>query len=205
MLDQIIETIWAQDIFEWIGLLSGIIYVLLAARENPNCWWFGILSCGMIAFKDLTEYRLFADAALQIFYVIVGIWGLFMWFRKNEEVSELQITKWPLKRHLIIVVCGLLCTIPLGLVLNTYTDAVFSYIDTFTTIFSIVATIMLVYKVLENWIYWIILDIVYIFLYSQRGGYLFAFLLLIYTIIAVYGYLNWLKKYRLRTEGEKPE
>ncbi len=202
MLDQIIETVGAQDIFEWIGLLSGIIYVLLAARENPHCWWFGILSCGMIAFKDLTEYKLFADAALQFFYIIVGIWGLYMWFRRDEEVPELQISIWPIKKHLIIVVSGLLCTIPLGLLLNTYTDAVFSYIDTFTTIFSIVATIMLVYKVLENWIYWIIVDLVYIFLYYQRGGYLFAILLLIYAMIAVYGYLNWRTKYRVRVEGE---
>ena len=194
MFNQIIETAVSQDIFEWCGLIFGIIYVLLAAKEKAICWVFGILSCSLIAFKDITSYKLYADAGLQIFYILMGFWGLFEWFRKGTSSSGESINhikSLHFSKHLIALVSLTILAIPLGWLLNQYTDASFSYLDSITTLFAIFATVLLVKKYLENWLYWIVIDIVYVYLYANQSGYMFALLSLIYTLIAIYGYQSW--------------
>ena len=78
------EQIASQDAIEWIGLITGIIYVILAAYEKPSCWIFGIISSAAIAWKSYMEYLLIADAALQVFYIVIGFVGLWNWLRGQE-------------------------------------------------------------------------------------------------------------------------
>ena len=197
-MHELLQSAIQQDFFEWTGLVTGIFYVLLAAKEKASCWIFGIISCGCIAYKDITEYHLYADAGLQLFYVVMGVIGLIQWFRMDQQRDHmLSIKKLPLRSHVLIMIIGMLISIPFGYLLNHYTDAAFSYLDSVTTVFSIIATILLIQKYLDNWYYWIVIDIVYVYLYISRGGVLFAFLMIIYTMIACYGLYAWLKKYRV--------
>ena len=80
-----------------------------------------------------------------------------------------------------------------GYVLSTYTDAKMPLLDSFTTVFSIFATIMVVKKVLENWLYFIAVDIASIYLYYSRDLDQTAILFIVYTLIAIFGYFNWIK------------
>ena len=84
-------------------------------------------------------------------------------------------------------------TVLLGYILTTYTDAKMPLLDSLTTIFSIIATVMVIKKVLENWLYFIVIDIASIYLYFYRDLTQTAILFAVYTIIAIYGYFNWIR------------
>lgn len=198
-----IQTALRQDIFEWTGLFTGILYVLLAAREQVVCWIFGIISCFCIAYKDLTAYHLYADAGLQVFYIAIGFLGLREWFLMNRESGEqVSIKRMTTRQHVVILIAGAALSLPFGYLLNHFTDAAFSFLDSLTTVFSVFATLMLVRKYLDNWIYWIAIDLLYVYLYMSREGYFFGILMVVYTIIAIFGLNSWSGKYTRRNQHQ---
>ena len=203
---EILETIQSAatrlTLEEILAVIFGLIYVILAAKENVWCWFWGILSCSFWAYVTYFQYALLADAILQIFYVVMGFVGWYQWKRGGQEKTkqkELSISKIPFRQHVIILFFGIVCSFLLGYFFDKYTPAAATYLDALTTIFAIVATFMTIRKILENWIYWIIIDLLYIYLYTIRGGYLFALLFIIYCVVAVIGYVNWRKAYILDT------
>ena len=121
----------------------------------------------------------------------MAIYGYLQWNRPKKKIT---IGTWPLKRHLLIFGVGIIASFILGKLFEIYTDAALPIIDSFTTIFSLFATYMVTKKILENWIYWIIIDIVSVYLYFIRDLQLTAGLFTAYTIIAVFGYLSWKKQ-----------
>lgn len=180
-----------QDLLEWIGLFTGVLYVVLAAKQKPSCWIFGIISCACIAWKSFFDYRLIADGILQLFYIVIGFIGLVQWIKGSVDKLPKPIITSPLKIHLIACGICLLLAWPISWLLIEYAGAKYGYLDTTLTLLSVYATLLLVRKDLHNWIYWIIIDLVYVGLYWKSGGLLFAVLFLIYTLIAVWGYKQW--------------
>ncbi len=189
----LIEQIAAQDWIEWLGLIAGIMYVLLATYEKPSCWIFGIISSAAIAWKSFMEYKLIADGFLQIFYIVVGFIGLWQWLQGRVGNQQKPIVTSSILYHGIAIVVCFAISYPLSIVLIEYLGARFGYLDTFITVGSVWATILLVRKDLHNWIYWIVLDFMLIFLYFVSGAYLFSVLFVLYTGISVLGYLQWKK------------
>ncbi len=185
------EQIAQQDAVEWMGLVTGILYVILATYERPLCWVFGIISCACIAWKSFTDYRLMADVGLQTFYIVIGFIGLWNWMiaKEGEGLKPIVTSLW--KKHLFVIVVILIISYPLSWLLVHYADARYGYLDTSLTLLSIWATILLVRKDLHNWVYWIIVDTIYTGLYWRSEGYLFALLYLIYAVIAVWGFRQW--------------
>ena len=100
---------------------------------------------------------------------------------------------WKISTHLIIFIIGSILTFISGFTLSHFTDSSLPTIDSFTTVFSMIATYMVIKRVLSNWLYWIIIDLVSIYIYDYKELYLTALLFIIYAIIAVFGYFNWLK------------
>ena len=198
------EQIASQDIFEWIGLITGVIYIILAAYERPSCWIFGIISSIAIAWKSFMDYKLIADGFLQVFYIVIGFIGLWNWFHGRVGRKEKPITISPLASHVVPFIICLIVSIPISWLLVQYASARYGYVDTAVTLLSVWATILLVKKDLHNWVYWIVLDSVLVWLYFKSGGYLFSLLLLIYAVIAVWGFSRWRKGLRefqkLKTE-----
>lgn len=191
------EQIAGQDIIEWIGLITGIIYVVLASYERPSCWIFGIISSAAIAYKSFDDYKLIADAALQVFYIVIGFVGLWNWLKGRVGDSAKPIVVSPLKQHVIAITVCVLASIPLSWFLINFAGARFGYLDTLITLGSIWATILLVKKDLHNWIYWIVLDFMLIFLYYVSEAYLFSLLFLVYTGISFWGFRVWRKSMRI--------
>ena len=190
----------------WVELISvaaAILYVILAARNNVWCWSFGILSAILWAYAAFAFYDLYVDALLQIYYIGMGAYGWYMW-RENSTAhpdETLPITTLPIQQHIFIIISGVALTIGVGYFFATFTPAAATYLDAFTTVFSVITTVMVARRKLENWLYWIVIDATYIYLYGSRGGYLFAFLNIVYVIIAAWGYWNWRKSYRAVTEN----
>jgi len=187
----VIEMRW----IELISVITAIIYVILAARHNIWCWIFGIISAILWTYAAAVYYKLYVDSILQIYYVIMGVYGWYAWSRQSKNNDKaFSVSQLKINHHVLIIGSGLILTYVLGTFFKNYTDAAATYLDAFTTVFSIITTVLVAHKILENWLYWIIIDIVYVYLYGERGGYLFAFLNVVYVIIAIVGYWNWRKE-----------
>ena len=181
---------------EIVSTVTAIIYLILAARENIWCWFFGIISCSFWAWAAYYLYNLQIDSLLQIFYVAISFWGLYQWKFGSQEKRELPITRLSRREHLVTIGGGLLLSGLVGWLYANYTTASATYLDAFTTVFSVLITFMVIHKKLENWLYWIVIDGIYIYLYWTRGGYLFSILFVAYIVIAILGWLEWQKKYK---------
>lgn len=196
MLEQIIQTLQSFHWTEVTAVFCSIIYVILAARGNVWCWLFGIIGAVFWAFSAYALYDLYVDAILQLYYVFIGIYGWYQWLHGSKQKTKLAISILPPITHVVIIIGGFVLTFIVGYFFDTYTQAAATYLDAFTTVFSIITTVLVTRKVLENWIYWIIIDSVYIYLYYSREGYLFALLNVIFVVIAIVGFINWRKDFK---------
>ena len=190
----LVSQVSEQDFIEWIGLIAGILYVILAAKQKPSCWIFGIISCACIAWKSFFDYRLIADGILQVFYIVIGFIGLIQWWKGSGENLVKPIVTSPILQHAIAIVLCFLLAWPVSWVLIEYAGAKYGYLDTTLTLLSVYATILLVKKDLHNWIYWTLIDVIYTELYWKSNGVLFALLYLIYAFISIYGFSQWKKE-----------
>ena len=178
---------------EWIIFATALIYVVLAAIENIWCWLFGILSSALSIYLCFSG-KLFLESGLQVFYVTIGIYGWYQWLYGSKEKTELQIISYSFTKMIYLILIGGIIWIPFGFVAHHYSTQVMPYLDAFITAFSIMATWMTAKKIIENWVYWIVIDSLAIFLYSYRGFYLIALLYFIYTLLSFAGYFQWRKK-----------
>lgn len=187
------EYLPAWSITDWLAIIAGLIYVFLAARGKTIAWLFGIISCAIIAVEDFSRLKLYSDGILQLIYIILGIVGLISWKRDAGLFKVVRFRTW---QHVQLFGISLIAAVVLGYLFRTLTDAAFPWLDAWTTSISLIATWLTIRKVLESWLYWIVADLIYIYLYTQRDAPAFAFLFGIYTILAIYGWFLWKKRQR---------
>lgn len=194
MIQNIIATLAGFSWLEWLGLITGIIYVVLSAQNKIVCWIFGIISCACIAYHDFFGgLKLYSDGVLQIIYIIMGFYGIYVWkVRQIINDSNFKDTS-ILTNHIYILLIGAALSIVYGIIMKTFTDAAFPYIDAFTTVYSIIATYLLVQRQLSAWIYFIFIDFIMAVLYYIREFELYAFLYLIFGIVAIRAVGHWHK------------
>ena len=192
-MEEIIQFITQLDfnwsIIESVAVLFSILYVVLVAKENIWCWAAALISVSLYIYICFFA-QLYPETGLQVFYFIMAIIGYYMWNKENKE----EIKEWSEIKHLLIILLGAIFTFFMGFYFSTYTDSQMPIIDSFTTVFSIIATYMVVKKVLGNWLYWIVIDAVSVYLYFNRDLHLTSLLFIAYTIIAIFGYFSWMKK-----------
>ena len=176
-------------IIESIAVLFSILYVILAVKENIWCWGAALISVSLYIYICFSA-QLYPETGLQVFYFIMAIIGYYMWKKENKE----EIKEWSEIKHLLIILLGAILTFFMGFYFSTYTNSQMPIIDSFTTVFSIIATYMVIKKVLGNWLYWIVIDAVSVYLYFNRDLHLTSLLFIAYTIIAIFGYFSWMKK-----------
>jgi len=187
------EGILATSIIEWLAVISSIIYVVLAAKRLILCWLFAFIgSCLFVYLCYVGD--LYIESILQLFYVIMAIVGWVSW--NKEKLDNSKIKKWGLNNHLFNILISGVVAFVLGYIFDNYTNQANPYIDAFTTCYSLSATFMVTRKILGNWIYWIIIDLVSIYLYAQRDYNLTAVQYGIFTILAVYGFMAWKNEYK---------
>ena len=196
ILQNIKNGFFNTSITEWLGVLSGIFYVILISYKKISAWIFAFISSAIYVYLCFYS-NLFLESGLQLFYVVMAIFGWFKWKKDNIE-NENQIIRWNIRIHSINILISGSLTLIIGYIFDKYTAQANPYTDAFSTIFSLIATFMVAKKVLENWIYWIIIDTVCIYLFASRGLYLTSLLFLMYTIIACFGYFAWRKQFRLQ-------
>ena len=176
---------------ESIAVLFSILYVVLVARENIWCWAAAIISVSLYIFICY-EAKLYAETGLQFFYLIMAVIGYFFW-KVSPNKKQLNINELSIGNHALILFVGIVFTLILGYILTIYTQAKLPLLDSFTTVFSIIATFMVIKKILENWLYFIAIDLVSIYLYNSRDLQQTVMLFVLYAIIACIGYYNWIR------------
>lgn len=188
-----------QTRLEVIGVITGLLCVYLAAKNNIWNWPFAIVSVTIYIFIFF-EARLFADMGLQFYFFVVNIYGWYYWSRKPVTESKTPVTRITRKEILLAVPAVLIFTFILGSLLK-YTTASYPYIDSFCTACSLVAQVFLARKVVENWLIWIFVDIIYVGVYLFKDLQLTALMYAIYVIIAIMGYMDWKKEARTQKEA----
>lgn len=195
MTDSILEGVYsawqAMTWWEAAGVFFGLLYIFLAARENSWCWGAGLISV-LIYVKICWEARLLAELGLQGFYLIITAYGWYQW-KWGFKKKELPIGQLSLPQHVWLISGGLLASALMGWLLTRYTEASLPYIDSFTTVFSMITTWMVARKKIENWLYWIVVDGVAVYMYWSKALYLTALLFVAYVIIVIIGYFEWKK------------
>jgi nicotinamide mononucleotide transporter len=190
-------------LWELLAVISALMYVLLAANENSLCWPAAMLSTVIytVIFYDV---YLFSDSLLQVYYLVMAVYGWYCWRPITEQNNPTtsrasqQIQSWPLAVHgKAILGLGIIAGI-LGWLMARYSPASFPYLDALTTVFAVFATYLVAKKVLENWLYWIAIDALSIYLYLEKDLTPTALLFMLYVIIASYGYVKWATEYKTK-------
>ncbi len=188
----IIDAFSAMPMWELLAVVFGIVYVLLAAKESLWTWFFAFI--GTLIYTILFwNSALLSSSLLNFYYMGMAIYGFILWRSGGKNGEELEITGWSVKKNISMIISGLLIATALGYLSDTYTDAKFAYLDTFVMVFSVLATWMLANKVLENWLYWMVIDSAAIVLYWQSGYLATIVLFTLYILLAFYGYSSWRK------------
>ena len=179
-------------LMEIFAVLFAIIYLLLAVKQDVRCWYAAILSSSLYFFIMLSA-KLYMEAYLQIFYILMAVYGWLQWNKVNVNETKFIVRTWSIKQHVIVISMILMFAYISGSLLNIYTKAALPFIDAFTTWGAIVATYMVAKKLLENWIYWFVIDSISILLFLSRELYLTSILFFVYLIIIYFGYRSWTK------------
>ena len=177
------------------AVFLAVAYLLLAVRRDIRCWIAGIMSSS-IYFVLMFTANLYMESILQIFYIFMGVYGFNQWKSDIANTEEISITTWNLKTHLIVLGIILISSYFAGYILDTYTDAKLPFLDSLTTFGALFATYMVAKKILENWIYWFLIDSVSIYLFIERELYLPSILFCHYLIIIIFGFRSWLAVFR---------
>ena len=185
--------------FEIVASILAIAYLILAMLQDKRCWVAWIIS-SLMYFFVMYSANLYMEALLQIFYIFIGLYGLYQWRFKADKKDVLKITTWSVKNHLIVIGALVFLTSLSGYVLMIYTAAASPFIDAFTTWGAIAASYLVAKKILENWFYWFVIDFVSVFLFISRELYPTALLFIVYLVLVVIGYSAWRKSWQLADE-----
>lgn len=179
-----------MNYLEIIGAFIGLIYLWLEYRVSIWLWLAGIV---MPAVYIVVYYQagLYADSGISLYYLIAGVYGWVMWQRRPARQKERQITQTAYSRWLPMAVVFAALFLVIGEVLVRFTDSTVPWLDSFTTALSFVAMWMLAHKYLEQWLVWIVVDVVSCGLYIYKELYFTSVLYGLYAVIAVFGYMKW--------------
>jgi nicotinamide mononucleotide transporter len=187
---QILRAIIQTSIWEWFAVATAIFYVILAAKRLILCWLFALISSALYVYICFIS-KLYIETFLQVFYFGMGVLGWILWNKSSAENNEIKT--WGIRLNLINILLSGILTFGLGYYFKLNTNQASPFLDAFVTSFALSATLMITKKVHEGWAYFIAVDIVSIYLYASRELYLSSFLSIVYTILAIFGWLAWLK------------
>jgi nicotinamide mononucleotide transporter len=181
---------------EWCGVITGIVCVWLAAKNNILNWPIAIVSV-LIYIVIFYDSKLYADMGLQVYFFGMNLYGWYFWIKNRKLNQASSPVLFITANEILFSVVGIIVfTFVIGYLLHSNTDAAFPFIDSFCTACSLIAQVFLARKVLQNWLIWIFVDIIYVAVYVSKGLYATSIMYALYVYIATVGFLDWQKIYR---------
>lgn len=184
----------SQNLLETSGVITGILCVYLAAKNKIWSWPLAIISVIIYIFI-FWDAKLYADMGLQVYFLIMNFYGWYFW-RTRGDAEKTPVSSISRNEILLSIIGIIFFTAGLGLFLYNSTDASFPFIDSFCTACSLVAQIFLARKVMENWLIWIFVDVIYVGIYMVKDLHLTAGMYALYIYIAALGYMEWRREFR---------
>jgi nicotinamide mononucleotide transporter len=191
--EELVVGIVNSSIWEWLAVTCNIFYVIFIAQQRIVGWYFGIVGSALYVYINISV-NYYIEAQLQLFYIVMAVLGIYFWNKKKGNLPFVRISEWPVKNHLFNISIGLIITFIWGYIFSKYTEQSNPYIDAFTTVFSLTATYLTTRKIASSWLYWIIIDLISIYLYFDKALTLSSLLFFTYSVLAVYGYVKWRKE-----------
>jgi nicotinamide mononucleotide transporter len=182
-----------------VGTLLGLLYLWLEYKANIWVWIVGAIM-PMVHGMLYLQLGIYADAAMQLYYVAAGIYGLFVWLRgekRSEKRIDIQHT--PKKWIFSLVAVYVVLHISLYFLFTEFTDSRVPLFDSMSTALSIVAMWMLSRKLVEQWLVWLVVDMISVGLYLYKGIPITAMLYMLYCALAVAGYMRWRKQVLIKS------
>ncbi|MBS1533020.1 MAG: nicotinamide mononucleotide transporter [Bacteroidetes bacterium] len=187
--------------FEIIGAITGFLCVYLASVNNIWNWPIAIISTALYVYV-FGQKGFYADMLQYVYLCVMSMYGWWFWSRHPQTDDKAPVLLITRKQIIISALIVIVATPVLGYTLITfaaklhYDPPAYPYLDSFCTSCSLVAQVFLARKVLENWVIWFFVDIIYVVMYFKKGLEFTSFLFIVYIIIAVNGYFDWRRDYR---------
>lgn len=185
-----------------VAVFFGLIYIWRAVYGKWDAWVAGIISSLIWAYVSFYSYRLYADAVLQLFYVILGFYGLYQWY--HNDITRKSVSSYSLmssKEHITTILFTILASAIWYYFLSVYTKASLPMLDTVTTCLALINTYWLTKKRLDNWLYWILVNAIYIYIYSSTRAWLFVFISVIYLGMSILAFYRWRGRTTIKEHG----
>lgn len=179
-------------IIEGVGAALAIAYLLLALKQNKLCW-FAWIASSILYLYVMYQAGLYMESLLQVFYLCMGFYGLSQWSKTINNNQNTYVDLWSIGNHIFAISLVIVLSFLSGTLLSNFSNAALPFIDAFTTWGAIVASYMVAKKILENWIYWFVIDFISVFIFASRGLYFTSALFVTYLVIIYFGYKSWSK------------
>ncbi len=183
-----------MNAIEILGFVTGAVCVWLAVKENV--WNWPIAAANAVFFFILFfRHRLYGDMALQVIFFGLAVLGWYRWLRGGANHSTLSVSNITARLAIALSLLTLFATALMAEYLRRINDAA-PVLDAVTTVLSLVGQYLLTQKIIENWYVWILADVLYIYLYIQRGLFLTSVLYVIFLAMCIAGALEWQRSIR---------
>jgi nicotinamide mononucleotide transporter len=194
-VDHVVAALAQVAPVEWVAVVLALGYLVLAIRQNPWCWACAIASA-ILYLVIFARAGLTMQALLQVFYVAMSVYGWRTWGVAGSAAA-LRVTRWSARRHLALVALVGVVSVANGAVIAQQGGSTLvPYVDAVIAWGSVLATWLVARKVLENWLYWVVLDLAAAGLYWTQDLYATAALFVVYAVLALRGYQEWLRDAR---------
>jgi nicotinamide mononucleotide transporter len=180
---------------EWVAFLTGVVSVYLSTRENVWSWPTAIVNVALY-FLLFREAGLYSDMGLQLVYLALSVYGWYEWLYGGANRTELHVSRAAPRLWLVSIGAGLVVWLGLASITSRIQGVALPYLDAGLTTVSLVAQWMMTRKVLENWLLWILADLVYVPMFVYKGLCLTAGLYAIFLVLAVMGWVQWRRSWR---------
>ncbi len=189
---------FGASLIEIIASLSGFICVYLIIKRSLWCWPVGLLQVTLYLFV-FYDAKLYSDVILQGIYIVMQIYGWWYWSQGRKQDHDVIVIAGSVTGILLWVAVAVLGSYALGYIMSTYTDAALPYPDAFITVTSLIAQWLLSRRILANWMFWIMVDLVAINVYWQKDLYPTTVLYLVFLFMAVSGLIVWWRQLSLQS------
>ena len=204
LLNQILDSLFALSGWEAIATLLGIAYVILAIKQSLWAWPSAFVST-LIYTLLFWQAQLPFQSLLNAYYLVMAVYGFWLWHQPPQTTKHIQVHTQSAGFHLGFLAFGSLLTVAIGLYLATNDYSAHPYLDAGVMIFSVLNTYLMARKLLENWLYWLVINSAAIYLYWLSGFYLTIVMFMIYFILAIIGYRTWRKEMTSPTQPQSQE
>jgi nicotinamide mononucleotide transporter len=190
----------ARNPLEVVAALFGVVSVWLSTREHIASWPTAIVNVALY-FVVFQRAKLYADMGLQVVYLALSVYGWYEWKFGGAGRTELPVTRTSRREALTLLALAVCFAAGLGLYLDRSTDAALPWIDSAAVATSLAAQWMMTRKLLENWLVWIAVDVVYVAMFVTKGLVVTAVLYAIFLVLAALGFFEWRRSWAARASS----